>query len=212
MRTILAVGLLLGVANVSAEDYHLPFHGRWFVAQGGDTPNVNQHMSARAQRFGMDFMKADGSSDRALTDVEHPAAADFFSWGEEVLAPVGGTVESVVDGLPDNPIGTKDPKNPAGNHVVIAVRSDRFVFLAHMQRGSIRVRQGQRVVVGDVLGLCGNSGNSDAPHIHMHVQDTPILNQGNGQNVTFKSINVELSGKLFQSVDWPLIRGLFVWN
>lgn len=212
MKTLFVAGLLLVAFNVSAEDYRLPFQGRWFVAQGGDTPNVNQHMSVRAQWFGIDFMKVGGPTGRALTEAEHPAAADFYSWGQEVLAPVDGTVESVVDALPDNPVGTKDLKNPAGNHVVIAAASDRFVFIAHMQRGSIRVKQGQRVRAGDLLGLCGNSGNSDAPHIHMHVQDSPTPNQGNGQNVTFKRINVELSGKTFQGVDWPLIRGLFVWN
>jgi hypothetical protein len=182
------------------------------VLQGGDTPNVNQHMSVRAQWFGIDFMKVGGPTGRALTAAEHPTTVEFYSWGQEVLAPVDGTVQSVVDGLPDNPIGTKDPKKPAGNHVVIAAAKDRFVFIAHMQKESIRVKQGQMVTAGSLLGLCGNSGNSDAPHIHMHVQDTAAMNQGNGQNMTFKGINVELSGKTFQGVDWPLIRGLFVWN
>lgn len=195
-----------------AADYRLPFRGRWFVAQGGDTPNVNHHMSVRAQWFGIDFVKVGGPSGRALTEAEDPGVSDFYSWGQEVLAPVDGIVQSVVEGLPDNPIGTKDLRNPAGNHVVIAAADDQFVFLAHMQKGSVRVKSGQRVVAGNALGLCGNSGNSAAPHIHMHVQDVPTLNQGNGQNVMFKGINVELSGKTFEGVDWPLIRGLFVWK
>jgi hypothetical protein len=46
----------------------------------------------------------------------------------------------------------------------------------------------------------------------MSMQDTPTLNMGNGQNMNFKGINAELSGKIFKSVDWPWIRGLFVWN
>jgi murein DD-endopeptidase MepM/ murein hydrolase activator NlpD len=76
----------------------------------------------------------------------------------------------------------------------------------------VQVKAGQSVTVGQELGKCGNSGNTDLPHIHMHVQDTPTLNQGNGQNMIFKGINVELTGKMFENVDWPLITGLFVWN
>ena len=180
--------------------------------QGGDTLNVNQHMSVRAQWFGIDFMKVAGQSQRELSGTTPLTVKDYYSWGEAVLAPIDGKIVSTIDGLPDNPLGTKDPKNPAGNHVVIATASGTYVFLAHLQKGSVRVKPGQKVAAGQELGRCGNSGNSDAPHIHMHLQDTPTLNQGNGQNMTFKGINAELSGKIFKNVDWPLIRGLFVWN
>lgn len=210
MKTIIAAGLMLFALQVHAQDFSLPFNGRWFVMQGGDTLNVNQHMTVRAQWYGLDFMKVGGTSQRALSGADQPAMSDFYSWGERVLSPVDGTVESIVDGLPDNPLGTKDPKNPAGNHVVIAA-GGRYIFIAHLQKASVKVKPGQKISAGDLLGLCGNSGNSDAPHVHMHVQDTPTLNQGEGQNVTFKRINVELSGKIHQHVDWPLIRGLFVW-
>lgn len=212
MKTIIALGLMLFALNGHTQEFHLPFKGRWFVMQGGDTLNVNQHMSLRAQWFGIDFMKVGGPSQRALSGTTGATVEDYYSWGEPVLSPVDGKVKSVIDGLPDNPLGTKDPKNPAGNHVVIAAASDKYIFIAHFQKGSVRVKPGQHVVVGEELGRCGNSGNSDAPHIHMHLQDRPILNQGEGQNMIFKGINVELSGKIFQRVDWPLIRGLFVWD
>jgi hypothetical protein len=81
MKTLLIVVPLLAASNLSAQDYRLPFHGRWFVMQGGDTPNVNQHMSNRAQWYGIDFMKVDGPTGRTLTAAEHPAATDFYSWG-----------------------------------------------------------------------------------------------------------------------------------
>ncbi|MEY2465628.1 MAG: hypothetical protein QOD03_149 [Verrucomicrobiota bacterium] len=129
-----------------------------------------------------------------------------------MLSPVGGTVESTVDEFPDNLLGVKDTKHPAGNHVVIKMADNRFVFLAHFQKGSIKIKPGDRVKVGQELGKCGNSGNSDGPHIHMHVQDTSTLNQGFGQNMIFTNINVELTGKQFTNVNWPLITGLFVSN
>ena len=212
MKTIITAGLLLIASQGRAEAYHLPFKGRWFVMQGGDTLNVNQHMSLRAQWYGLDLMKVAGQSQRELSSAATPTIADYYSWGEPVLAPITGKVESVVDGLPDNALGTKDSSNPAGNHVVIATKNGTYVFLAHFQKSSIRVKAGQQILAGQELGRCGNSGNSDAPHIHMHIQDTPTLNQGNGQNMTFKGINAELSGTIFTNVDWPLIRGLFVWN
>ncbi len=180
--------------------------------QGGDTPNVNHHMDVPAQWYGLDFMKVSGPYQRALSKSAGSTLADFYSWREPVLSPVEGEVKAAVDGLPDNPLGVRDEQNPAGNHVVISARTNRCVFIAHLQRGSVKVKLGQHVAVGQELGKCGNSGNSDAPHIHMHVQDTPTLNQGEGQNIVFKDIHVELSGKTFEHVDWPLIRGLFVWK
>lgn len=212
MKTVISLGLMLFASNGRAQEFHLPFMGRWYVTQGGDTPNVNLHMELPAQWYGIDLMKVAGQSQREVCGTAPHTVKDYYSWGEPVLAPVDGKVISMVDGLPDNALGTKDPLNPAGNHVVIAATRDKYIFIAHLQQGSVRVKPGQHVVAGQDLGRCGNSGNSDRPHIHMHLQDTPILNQGQGQNMIFKGINVELSGRIFKKVDWPLIRGLFVWN
>ncbi len=211
MRTFFVAGALAVALNAGAQEFHLPFKGRWFVAQAGDTLNVNPHMALQAQWYGMDFVKVGGAAQRDISEKDGKTLSDYYSWGEIVLSPIDGVVVAVVDGLPDNPLGTKDPGNPAGNHAVIAA-GGKYVFVAHFQKGSLRVKAGQRVSVGQELGKCGNSGNSDSPHIHMHVQDAPIFNQGQGQNVTFKGINVELTGKTFLGVDWPLISGLFVWN
>ena len=190
---------------------HLPCRGRWFVTHGGDTLNVNQHMTVRAQWFGIDLMKVGGPGRRTLCRTTANTADDFYSWGDPVLSPVAGRVKEIVNDIRDNKLGTMNPKNLAGNHVIIAAASG-YVFLAHMIKGSIKVKPGQRVKVGLEIGKCGNSGNSSAPHIHMHVQDSPTLNRGQGRNMIFKGINVELTGKMFKNVDWPLIRGLFVWN
>lgn len=42
-----------------------------------------------------------------------------------------------------------------------------FVALCHLRCGSIAVRPGQQVRVGELLGGCGNSGNSTEPHLHL---------------------------------------------
>ena len=180
--------------------------------QGGDTLNVNEHMRVAAQWYGIDFAKVGGPTMRALVKTTGSTVEDFFSWGEPVLSPVDGEVIAVVNDLPDNALGGKDDGNPAGNHVVIRASSTRYVYIAHFKRASVTVKPGQHVAAGQPLGKCGNSGNSDFPHIQMHVQDTAAFNAGNGQNPEFTNIAVELNGKQFHNVKWPLTRGLFVSN
>jgi len=208
----LAALMFIASGHLYAQEFHLPFAGRWFVMQGGDTLNVNEHMRVTAQWYGVDFAKVGGPSRRALVKSTGTTVSDFYSWDEPVLSPVDGEVAATVNELPDNELGSKDPSNPAGNFVVIKAASNRYAYVAHLRRGSITVKPGQRVSSGQQVGNCGNSGNSDFPHIHMHVQDTATFNVGTGQNIEFTRISVELSGKQFDSVTWPLTRGIFVSN
>lgn len=212
MKYLLAVLLIFSTTEAAAQNLSLPFNGRWFVMQGGDTLNVNQHIAVPAQAYGIDFVKFGGPGGRELTRRKPTRVEDFFCWNEAVLAPVGGVVATVVGDLPDNPLGSKDPLRPAGNHVVIQTKEGMFVFLAHLKRNSVSVAPGDRVRRTQPLGLCGNSGNTDYPHIHLHIQDTATFNQGMGQNPIFGPIDVELTGKPFKAVTWPLIRGLVVSN
>jgi murein DD-endopeptidase MepM/ murein hydrolase activator NlpD len=169
-------------------------------------------MRSRAQAYGIDFAKVGGPQQRELTRRTPAAVADFYAWGAPILAPADGEVVAVVNDLPDNPIGVKDTTNPAGNQIVLRIAANRYVFLAHAQRGSITVEPGASVQRGMPIAACGNSGNSDFPHIHLHIQDAPTPGSGTGQNPVFGPIDVELTGKRFETVTWPLIRGLFVSN
>jgi len=202
----------LVAATTHAADYRLPFDGRWFVMAGGDTINVNHHMVERSQWFAVDFMKTGGLGNRALSNGNGKSLEDYYSWGQSVVSPVEGVVRKIHDGEPDNPIGSRDEKNAFGNHVVIEAGPKEFVYLAHFQKGSVAVKEGEKIKAGQLLGKCGNSGNTSAPHIHMHVQDQLKPYSGSGLNITFKGIVVLLSGKQFDDVNWPLIQGLFVWQ
>src|SRR2546426_10568378 len=102
--------------NLFVHEFRLPFEGRWFVIAGGDTRNVNHHMAIRAQWYAVDFCKVGGPSQRALTRTGGKTIQDFYSWEENVLSPTEGEVISVADGLPDNPLGKRDVKHPAGHH------------------------------------------------------------------------------------------------
>src|SRR5262249_20985504 len=75
------------------------------------------------------------------------------------------------DQMPPN---LPDPKtinvqNVDGNHVVLDLGNGLFAFYAHMQKGSVTVKPGDKVVRGHVLGKLGNSGNTSAPHLHFHI-------------------------------------------
>jgi murein DD-endopeptidase MepM/ murein hydrolase activator NlpD len=56
-----------------------------------------------------------------------------------------------------------------------------------MQPGSLRVKAGDKVVTGQVIGLLGNSANTDAPHLHFHVMEGPSPLLSNGLPYVFSS-------------------------
>lgn len=155
--------------SVSEVAYRLPFDGLWWVFWGGDTTLENYHAIDRRQRHAVDLLVwKDGA--RYRTDgVEN---ADYWIYGQPVLAPADGTVAVVFDGEAENTPGRLLPDvHPGGNHVVLQTAPEEFVVLAHMQPDTIGVSEGDRVVAGQVVGLAGNSGNSTEPHLHIHLQN-----------------------------------------
>lgn len=148
----------------------LPFEGEWFVFWGGRTVEENYHAAYPGQRFAYDFLvMRDGQS----FSGEGETLEDYYCYGEAILAPGDGVLVRVVSDLPDQPIGSSDPENAAGNHVVIDHGNGEFSLLAHLQQNSLTVSEGATVSAGDTLGRCGNSGNSSEPHLHYHLQSTP---------------------------------------
>ena len=88
--------------------------------------------------------------------------------GTPIYAPRSGIVGLVRDGEPDG-LGPK-PGRP-GNIVVLQWTTKRgkrrALMFNHLQKGSIRVKPGQKVKRGQLLGNSGNSGNSSGPHTHI---------------------------------------------
>lgn len=60
--------------------------------------------------------------------------------------------------------------NPAGNFVRILHDDGTMGVYLHLQKGSVGVREGQRVAQGSLLARSGNTGNSTGPHLHFVVQ------------------------------------------
>lgn len=95
-------------------------------------------------------------------------------WGKPIYAMGDGTVVAFRNDIPSNPSPPADlsPPHPVeGNHFYIQHGSE-LVLYAHLQPGSLHQRLmqvGAVVQQGDFLGRAGNSGNSSAPHLHVHV-------------------------------------------
>ncbi|MEQ1833128.1 MAG: M23 family metallopeptidase [Candidatus Eisenbacteria bacterium] len=162
--------------------FTLPFRGEWLVFWGGRTLGENQHAAVRSQRFAYDIvMVKDGKT--------HPADAkaitDYYCYGQPILAPADGMVVTATDSLPDQAIGESDPLHAAGNHVVIDHGNSEYSLLAHLQPHSLRVKPGQKVKRGDVLGLAGNSGNTSEPHLHVHLMNKPSMDDADGLPMPF---------------------------
>jgi hypothetical protein len=157
--------------------FRLPLDGPVTVAWGGPTLAVNYHAVMPDQRWSYDLVVAvDGRTFSG--DGSH--LEDYHAYGRPVRAPADGVVESVQDGEPDGAIGQWRVRGAAGNHVVLRVAPGEFLFIAHLQRGSISVLPGDRVVAGQAIGRVGNSGNSSEPHVHLHLQDRPAAYLGEG--------------------------------
>jgi murein DD-endopeptidase MepM/ murein hydrolase activator NlpD len=93
-------------------------------------------------------------------------------------------VVRVEDGAPEQVPGAlptgMTANTAAGNHVIVDIGHGRFAAYAHIQPGSFRVKEGDRVRRGDVLGKLGNTGNTTNPHLHFQITDRPSVVSGNG--------------------------------
>jgi Peptidase family M23 len=164
----------------AAPDIAMPLApARNLVVNGGSREIVNAHVHTlgrktpkqRAywgQSYGTDIIAIDRSGFQA--DGFAPTDPRRYRiFGAAVLAPCAGTVVEALDGKADMPVPMTDMSVIAGNHVLLRC-GDYDVLLAHFQRGSVRVRAGEIVRTGQAIGRVGNSGASDAPHLHIHAQ------------------------------------------
>ena len=105
-------------------------------------------------------------------------------YGQEALAVAPGVVVKIVDGLKESTPGAYPDnitfENADGNSVILKIAPHKYALYAHLQPYSIRVREGEQVIMGQTLGLVGNSGNSIAPHLHFQIMDSPSALNANG--------------------------------
>jgi len=172
----------------NATKMKLPFKGEWTVTWGGDTKEQNYHVESVAQKNAFDILINDknGSTHKGSGATNE----DYYAFGKELYAPCDGEVVLVVDGVKDNIPGNLNPIYVPGNTVIIKTATGEYAFFAHFKQHSIVVKQGQKVSTGELLGLCGNSGNSTEPHLHFHLQNDEDMVKAIGAKCFFEQISV----------------------
>ena len=169
-----------------------PLRGEGWIAANGPDPQTGHRRAlipiegtaAIAQRFAIDYVKMDNNGRRFTADSLKNES--YHAEGQDAIAVADGVVASVKDGIPENVPGVTSRAVPitletvGGNFVILDIGQGRYAFYAHLKPGSLRVRQGERVRKGQVLGLVGNSGNSTEPHLHFHLMDatSPLGSEG----------------------------------
>jgi hypothetical protein len=159
--------------------------GKWLMSEGccidfthhrhGIAP-INGELLV-PQRFAIDYYLLD---DQDRTWIGDPKDLhSYLSYEKPTLASADGVVVVASDGRPDQHPPKPPPIPPiedtVGNHVIIKVSDGVYLLYAHMKPGSIVVHVGQRVKVGQQIGLIGTTGNSTTPHLHFQVLTTPTF-------------------------------------
>lgn len=107
------------------------------------------------------------------TDIRVPF--EMMQQGVSVMAAAPGVVVGARDEMDDvsvKKIGIPAVKDKeCGNGVFIAHPDGMKTLYCHMKRGSIRVKKGQQVKTGDILGQVGLSGQTEFTHLHFEVRD-----------------------------------------
>jgi hypothetical protein len=170
-----------------------PLRGPGWVAVGSccDGPHRRsiQPVNGRlylGQRFAIDWNGVDAQDRMVVGNPDLNRSWVFYD--KPVLAVADARVVAAVDRFPDQVPNHPRPvtiREADGNYVILALGKGRFAFYAHLKPGSVRVKRGDRVRKGDVIGLLGNSGSSTGPHLHFHVMSRPSALASDGLPYVF---------------------------
>ena len=183
----------------------LPFRGEWFVFWGGDNeerqlPRLYGWPAPRRR-------SPDQRCRRPLSQRHRPPQRRLLCLRQGNPGRGPGTVVSAIDGVPDNEPGSMNPLLAVGNCLIIDHGSHEFAVYAHLKPDSLRVHRGDKVRGGQVLALCGNSGNSSEPHLHFHLQDKPTLQDGAGITPYFTKVKCRRGNATLTDAEYTFLQG-----
>ncbi|GCB47905.1 M23 family metallopeptidase [Streptomyces sp. NL15-2K] len=197
-----------------------PVTGRWSAqnSPADRTPSHGTH--AYGQTYAIDVVAEPEPGTRPGFHWLWPLArrnSAFPAFGAPLLAVADGTVVRATDRQRDHLSRTSllallylmileasvrdlsGVKRIVGNHVVLDLGNGTYALYAHLQRGSLTVREGDRVTAGQPLARCGNSGNSTEPHLHFQLMDGPDPDTARGIPFTWRGIGVPRNREVFEA-------------
>jgi len=184
----------------------LPVKGEWKVQWGGDSAEQNYHVVNEAQKNAFDLLIVDQQG--KTHHAEGKKNEDYYAFGKEISAACDGEIVLVVDGIKDNTPGEMNSFHTGGNTIVLKTANDEYLYFCHFKHQSIVVKEGQQVKQGQLLGLCGNSGNSSEAHLHFHIQHKENAQGAVGIKAYFEKIRVS---HVFKT-DYSPIKGELISN
>jgi murein DD-endopeptidase MepM/ murein hydrolase activator NlpD len=211
---VLLAALVLAFLHVSprlpARAVAAPVDGRW-TAVNSPVSRVPSHgIHSNGQTFSIDLVyePREGARPEFGGGAAFRPPGDFPVFGQELYSPADGEVVAVHDRERDHRSRSTWPaiaymlaegfvrelggaRRILGNHVVVDLGDGTYAAFAHLQRGSVAVRPGQTVRRGDVVGRCGNSGNSSEPHLHFQLMDRPTPFTAAGLPFVFTDVDIE---------------------
>lgn len=196
--------------------------GRWLAHEGpgaaqshhwGSLVAVNGELTI-PQRYALDLVGIDAAGHAmrpGVKDIRKSKYADWVGYGADVLAVADGIVRDRRDGEQEHQPLSPQPEPESltadglfGNYVVLEIEPGVFATYAHLRKGSVKVKAGDRVHRGDLLGQLGQSGNSAAPHLHFQISTAATFQGSEGTPYVFESFDFlgpESEAQLFGNGD-----------
>jgi hypothetical protein len=206
-KAVEARGSVRVAEHRSPNQYHFPLAGTVYVAAA---PSLHSHHRwAVPQEFALDLLVlgAEGKTFKG----NGTRLDDYSSFGRDILAVADGVVVEVVADAGEsndrlrqtgesmeafmqrtvaeqNKLLAKSPKATIGNYVILRHEGGEHSHYAHLKQGSVRVRAGETVKRGQVIGQLGQSGNSTEPHLHFQLTDGPDALYSRGLPIVFQNV------------------------
>ncbi|KOX18956.1 MULTISPECIES: M23 family metallopeptidase [unclassified Streptomyces] len=223
----LAVGVMLALhtgKEVRAEvrppvEVDPPVTGRWSAlnSPADRTPSHGTHQYG--QTYAIDIVAEDEERPRPSFAWLWPVvrrSEEFPAFGAPLFAVADAAVVHAEDGLRDHLSRNSllavlyllvfeatvrvlaGARWIVGNHLVLDLGDGTYAVYAHLRRGSLTVRAGDRVTAGQQVARCGNSGNSTEPHLHFHLMNGPDLDIARGVPFTWRGVGVPKNKETFE--------------
>jgi hypothetical protein len=174
----------------------------WIALNGCCLPGFPHRTSMAAlngklingQRFAIDWKRTNDKGEFYVGD--RTKNESYVDYGEPIYAVADGTVSSILDGIDPGTPGTlpaNDPvlgpkltvENVDGNHIVQDLGGGVWAFYAHLKKGTLLVKPGDKVKKGQMIARLGNTGNSNASHLHFQLMNGPSVLGSDGVPYVF---------------------------